>query len=365
METSNGTEATKKNSNPESRLDVVIDASSIQFENPTYKEDFLKEKILLLLKISGNNNCIECSQKDPEWASMSLGVFICIGCSGIHRNLGVHISRVRSLYLDNWKREELEFMRDNGNTKSLSVWELHLPLYFVRPLPEDSIVFKEQFIRAKYERKEFVTATSDLKKSVELPSKEGFLTKQGIVVKNWKRRWFILSGTLLFYYKKQKDPFPAGIIQLNDAKNIECLAESIDNRTCCFLIDTSSRSFYVTADSAKEMFDWVQALKSAKSQLSIVQENGKKAPQIDVKEILSKISGGISIQKRKLHKKTYPNCFIGTSAVDWMMLHLDLESRNEGVVLGNKLLQEGFIHNLTSTSFVDDSTAFYQFLKMQ
>jgi len=343
---------------------LPVEASSIYFEDTTYKEDELKDKMHLLLRIPGNGQCVECSQKDPEWSSMNLGIFLCIGCSGIHRNLGVHISRVRSLYLDNWKREEMEFMRDNGNKRSLSVWEPHMPPSFVRPTAEDSIIFKEQFIRAKYERKEFQTPQTSPKGEL-LPSKEGFLTKQGIVVKNWKKRWFVLSGTLLCYFRKQKDPYPKGIIQFSDARTIDCVLEPIDNRVNCFVVETSSRSYYIIADSPKEMYEWVVALKSARALLSTQRPNGTKASQIDVKDVLTKISTGISIQKRRLHKKTYPNCFIGATAVDWMMLHLGLESRNEGVILGNRLLQEGFIHNLTSTSFVDDSNALYQFLKVQ
>lgn len=39
---------------------------------------------------------------DPEWASLNLGILMCIECSGVHRNLGSHISKVRSLGLDDW-----------------------------------------------------------------------------------------------------------------------------------------------------------------------------------------------------------------------------------------------------------------------
>jgi hypothetical protein len=48
----------------------------------------------LLRKVDGNNNCADCGAAEPDWASLNLGVLLCIECSGVHRNLGVHISKV-------------------------------------------------------------------------------------------------------------------------------------------------------------------------------------------------------------------------------------------------------------------------------
>lgn len=53
-------------------------------------------------RVAGNTNCVDCDAPAPEWASLNLGVLMCIECSGIHRNLGSHISKVRSLGLDDW-----------------------------------------------------------------------------------------------------------------------------------------------------------------------------------------------------------------------------------------------------------------------
>lgn len=47
-----------------------------------------------LRNIPGNDSCAECRSPDPDWASLNLGILICIECSGAHRNLGVHISKV-------------------------------------------------------------------------------------------------------------------------------------------------------------------------------------------------------------------------------------------------------------------------------
>lgn len=60
---------------------------------------------------------------DPTWASLNLGALICIECSGIHRNLGTHLSRVRSLDLDDWPGELTQVLAAIGNHMANSVWE--------------------------------------------------------------------------------------------------------------------------------------------------------------------------------------------------------------------------------------------------
>ena len=57
------------------------------------------------LDVLGNDKCADCGSKKPKWASINLGIMLCIECSGIHRSLGVHISKVRSVTLDDWDAE--------------------------------------------------------------------------------------------------------------------------------------------------------------------------------------------------------------------------------------------------------------------
>ncbi|XP_037780037.1 centaurin-gamma-1A-like isoform X1 [Penaeus monodon] len=106
-------------------------------------------------QVPGNLQCVDCDAPNPEWASINLGVLMCIECSGIHRNLGSHISKVRSLDLDEWPPGPLSVMMSLGNEVGNSVWEAHTRGQ-AKPNPRSSREDKERWIRAKYEAKEFI-----------------------------------------------------------------------------------------------------------------------------------------------------------------------------------------------------------------
>lgn len=132
-------------------------------------------------QVPGNNFCIDCDSPNPEWASLNLGVLMCIECSGIHRNMGSHISKVRSLTLDEWPPSHLSVMLSIGNSLSNSVWESNtrgqakpgkikksIPKYdkclltrlyvllCINTVPTSTREEKENWIRRKYEAKEFL-----------------------------------------------------------------------------------------------------------------------------------------------------------------------------------------------------------------
>ncbi|XP_040839550.1 stromal membrane-associated protein 1 isoform X6 [Ochotona curzoniae] len=105
-----------------------------------------------LLREEDNKYCADCEAKGPRWASWNIGVFICIRCAGIHRNLGVHISRVKSVNLDQWTPEQIQCMQEMGNTKARLLYEANLPENFRRPQTDQAVEF---FIRDKYEKKKY------------------------------------------------------------------------------------------------------------------------------------------------------------------------------------------------------------------
>lgn len=114
----------------------------------------LKKLLDDFLKLACNSRCAECNSKQPRWSSTNLGVFVCIRCSGIHRNLGVHISKVKSVSLDSWTQEQVDFMRSWGNERANAYWEATLSPH-LKPKETDTAYVVEKFIRDKYEYKRF------------------------------------------------------------------------------------------------------------------------------------------------------------------------------------------------------------------
>ncbi|XP_049365532.1 ADP-ribosylation factor GTPase-activating protein AGD3-like isoform X1 [Solanum verrucosum] len=165
--------------------DFIAKSSIRQSKSASHLPSMKVEKPTDALKrIPGNDKCADCGAPDPDWASLNLGILICIECSGIHRKFGVHISKVRSLALDVkvWEPSVIILFQALGNVFVNSIWEglLHprrnfqadeIPMRFMeshkhkqfscKPSEDDHISVKEKFIHGKYAEKIFVHKVED------------------------------------------------------------------------------------------------------------------------------------------------------------------------------------------------------------
>uniref|UniRef100_A0AAY4A5T1 Arf-GAP with coiled-coil, ANK repeat and PH domain-containing protein n=1 Tax=Denticeps clupeoides TaxID=299321 RepID=A0AAY4A5T1_9TELE len=161
---------------PAPKLDKKSSASLGSLDSGAETRSLKAESALQrVLSIPGNDTCCDCGQTEPRWASINLGITLCIECSGIHRSLGVHNSKVRSLTLDSWEPELLKLMCELGNGVINRIYEARREEMGERkPQPGDPRQEIEAYIRAKYVEKKFVLKPT----AMEQRSKVTALSKQ-------------------------------------------------------------------------------------------------------------------------------------------------------------------------------------------
>ncbi|XP_072567582.1 arf-GAP with SH3 domain, ANK repeat and PH domain-containing protein 1 isoform X2 [Paramormyrops kingsleyae] len=122
-------------------------------------EDLTKAIIEDVLRMPGNEVCCDCGAADPKWLSTNLGILTCIECSGIHREMGVHISRIQSMELDKLGTSELLLAKNVGNSSFNDILEGCLPCPSPKPTPTSDMTARKEFINAKYLDHKFVRKT--------------------------------------------------------------------------------------------------------------------------------------------------------------------------------------------------------------
>uniref|UniRef100_A0A671Z523 ArfGAP with SH3 domain, ankyrin repeat and PH domain 1a n=1 Tax=Sparus aurata TaxID=8175 RepID=A0A671Z523_SPAAU len=121
------------------------------------EEELTKSIIDEVLRSPGNDTCCDCGAADPRWISTNLGVLTCIECSGIHREMGVHVSRIQSLELDKLGTSELLLAKNVGNCSFNDIMEAGLSS--LKPTPSSDMTARKEFINAKYIDRKFVRRT--------------------------------------------------------------------------------------------------------------------------------------------------------------------------------------------------------------
>ncbi|PGH17831.1 hypothetical protein AJ80_04654 [Polytolypa hystricis UAMH7299] len=123
-------------------------SSSLSKREQARNERALQE---LIKTAPGNDRCADCQARNPGWASWNLGIFLCMRCAALHRKLGTHISKVKSLSMDSWTSDQVNIMKKNGNN---AVNKVYNPRNVKPPIPidvDEADSAMERFIRQKYE----------------------------------------------------------------------------------------------------------------------------------------------------------------------------------------------------------------------
>ncbi|KAK6813156.1 hypothetical protein RU639_011045 [Aspergillus parasiticus] len=107
----------------------------------------------LVRSVPGNDRCADCQAMNPGWASWNMGIFLCMRCAALHRKMGTHISKVKSLSMDSWTAEQVDNMKSHGNNLMNKIFN---PRNVKPPVPADvdeSDACMERFIRQKYQHR--------------------------------------------------------------------------------------------------------------------------------------------------------------------------------------------------------------------
>lgn len=119
-------------------------------------EDLTRAVTQEIRRMRGNERCCDCGAPDPSWISTNLGVLTCIECSGVHREMGVHVSRIRSLSLDSLSPSDLLLARNVGNSGFNEILEANLLSPSMKPSEHSPMSERKEFILSKYQSLQFV-----------------------------------------------------------------------------------------------------------------------------------------------------------------------------------------------------------------
>uniref|UniRef100_A0A2K5C4D9 ArfGAP with dual PH domains 1 n=1 Tax=Aotus nancymaae TaxID=37293 RepID=A0A2K5C4D9_AOTNA len=215
-----------------------------------------RRAVLELLQRPGNERCADCGAPDPDWASYTLGVFICLSCSGIHRNIP-QVSKVKSIRLDAWDEAQVEVCVCVGSEASSAQW---------LSLSSPSRLLREQWIRAKYERQEFIYP--EKQEPYSAGYREGFLWKRGRDNGQFLSRKFVLTereGALKYFNRNDaKEPKAVMKIEHLNATFQPAKIGHPHGLQVTYLKDNSTRNIFIYHEDGKEIVDWFNALRAAR-----------------------------------------------------------------------------------------------------
>uniref|UniRef100_A0A8C1PNW3 Arf-GAP with coiled-coil, ANK repeat and PH domain-containing protein n=1 Tax=Cyprinus carpio TaxID=7962 RepID=A0A8C1PNW3_CYPCA len=261
------------------RLDRTASPSTSSIDSASEpRERIVKGESILqrVQSLPGNEICCDCGQADPRWASINLGILLCIECSGIHRSLGVHCSKVRSLTLDTWEPELMKLMCELGNTVINQIYEGACEEQGLKkPGPNSSRQEKEAWIKAKYVERKFLKKMCGSEALVE-----GSRKSHHWRVKKCRRH----NSSIRAPKTRRKYRHDAGIMSPANLSAGTCLVISEHISSNVFGVSPHSGPFLLTllhkASRARNLPVMAEALAHGADVNSVNEEDQSKSPLI-------------------------------------------------------------------------------------
>ncbi|KAB7494466.1 Arf-GAP with dual PH domain-containing protein 1, partial [Armadillidium nasatum] len=220
------------------------------------------KQIIALLDQPGNQFCADCGSKDLQYGSYNLGVFLCTTCATFHQKIGTHVSKVK------WNDDQVEGMKSLGNSEAKKKYEKHCPIFYRKPSPDDPVILLEQWIRAKYERLEFIHV--DKQKYNTGSMEDNLLVKKRRDDSNYAPKRFVLSqenGVLSIYSNEVGLKRTENINSTSKIEHLPCTSKNEPGRTLCnftFIEEGVTRHVFVTHENGEVLIDWYMAIRYAK-----------------------------------------------------------------------------------------------------
>lgn len=232
---------------------------------------YAHEDINKIINIDGNNRCVDCGSDDPQWASMNNSVFVCLNCAGIHRSLGVEISYIRSLVIDNWDNDQLKKLSIGGNNR------------FISNLEDFDIITKDNYISLNSEtiKKKYKYVASEYYRSLlnsellmidtpEKPTKEEgqkIIEENSVLVDN-------SSHNPNNLFKDNSDEITADVSKNNNLKKNNSIFNKI-NTMYTYTTKQVSKAIQNTGDKLDNMKIKEKIKQTGSKTVDVVKDAGK------------------------------------------------------------------------------------------
>ena len=244
-----------------------------------------------IVSLDENSKCFDCGTQKPKWSSINNGIFLCLKCAGIHRNLGLNISVIRSLQIDSWNEKQILFLKKGGNEK-------------LKNFLNEYNITSNNSIDEKYKSKASDYYRKNLRNEVEKELNPNFSLKEELIKPDQT-----IGKEIIDYSKIPNDSLNDDLISSENKKNKKIEEESFFGFVGSFFKNTTNKIVETTKDVSKKIEDLKIGDKIKATGVGAVGfiQNTKNLVQSGVQEITQKAGEGLSVIVDKTKSLINPN----------------------------------------------------------